>query len=402
MLRDLALTVPRRIVHRDPRRVGQRQDDAAAHHRRLRARPTAARSESAARSSRTRAGTWRAPEQRHIGYVPQEGSLFPHLTVRRNVGFGLAARGGPLPVASTSCSSSSGSAGSATATRTSSRAGSSSGSRSLARSRCARALVLLDEPFSALDASMRASVRAEVRELVRAAGTTAVLVTHDQEEALSLADQVAVIRDGHIGQHGAPRELYSRPIDPELAAFLGEANLVRGVVAAASVRTDFGELALDDGKGAQTGGEALVLIRPEQVELCPPARTRGFPARWSRSSTHGHDAVMHVRLGTTTQPVVVVRVAGQVAQRPGGRVAVVVRGPVVAWPAGDGDDCAGVSGRFAARDRDAGVVLPAPGWNDRHRDHVLAGRGRRSDRVCALATVNFERPSPPVPSAAMQ
>ncbi len=278
------------------------------------------------------AGTWRAPEERHIGYVPQEGSLFPHLTVRRNVGFGLSRAeirsgrvgellelvgistlGGRYPHELS---------------------GGQQQRVALARALAVRpSLLLLDEPFSALDASMRASVRADVRELVRAAGTTAVLVTHDQEEALSLADQVAVIRDGCIGQHGTPRELYSRPVDAELAAFLGEANLVRGVVTGASVRTDLGELPLDDGKGPGTG-DALVLIRPEQVELCPPTAGEGIAGEVVALEYHGHDAVMHVRLGTTTQPVVVVRVAGQVAQRPGGRVAVVVRGPVVAWPAG--------------------------------------------------------------------
>ena len=99
------------------------------------------------------------------------------------------------------------------------------------------------------------------------------------------------------------------------------------------MRTDLGELPLDDGRGPGTG-DALVLIRPEQVELCPPETDAGIPGEVVSLQYHGHDAVMHVRLGTTRQPVVVVRVAGQIAERPGGRVAVVVRGPVVAWPAG--------------------------------------------------------------------
>ena len=276
--------------------------------------------------------TWLAPEQRHIGYVPQEGSLFPHLTVRRNIGFGLTrpqARsgrvdellqlvgidglGGRYPHELS---------------------GGQQQRVALARALAVRPrLLLLDEPFSALDASMRASVRADVRELVRAAGTTAVLVTHDQEEALSLADQVAVIRDGQIGQYGSPRELYSRPVDPELASFLGEANLVRGVIDGALVRTDLGELALDAPTDT-AAGEAIVLIRPEQVELCPADGEEGIDGEVLALEYHGHDAVMQVRLGTAAQPVVVVRAAGQVAQRPGGRVAVVVRGPVVAWPAG--------------------------------------------------------------------
>ena len=277
-------------------------------------------------------GTWLAPEQRHIGYVPQEGSLFPHLTVRRNIGFGLARAeirsgrvdellelvgitglGGRYPHELS---------------------GGQQQRVALARALAVRPrLLLLDEPFSGLDASMRASVRADVRELVRAAGTTAVLVTHDQEEALSLADQVAVIRDGCIGQYGTPRDVYSRPIDPELAGFLGEANLVRGVVAGAYARTDLGALELDE-RVAVGGGEVLVLVRPEQVELRAPGGDEGLPGEVVALEYHGHDAVVHVRLATTPQSVLVVRVAGQVAERPGARVAVVVRGPVVAWPAG--------------------------------------------------------------------
>ncbi len=279
------------------------------------------------------AGTWRPPEERHIGYVPQEGSLFPHLTVRRNVGFGLSRgeiRSGRVGELLELVG-----IGTLGGRYPHELSGGQQQRVALARALAVRPrLLLLDEPFSALDASMRASVRADVRELVRAAGTTAVLVTHDQEEALSLADQVAVIRDGGIGQQGTPRELYSRPVDADLAAFLGEANLVRGVLAGASVRTDLGELPLDDGRGVGATGDAVVLIRPEQVELCSPTADDGIAGEVVALEYHGHDAVMRVRLGTTTQPVVVVRVAGQVAQRPGGRVSVVVRGPVVAWPAG--------------------------------------------------------------------
>ncbi len=277
--------------------------------------------------------TWLAPEARSIGYVPQEGSLFPHLTVRRNVSFGLARAerrtgrvdellefvgiaelGGRYPHELS---------------------GGQQQRVALARALAVRPqLLLLDEPFSALDATVRASVRADVRELVRAAGTTTVLVTHDQDEALSLADHVAVIRDGAIGQHGTPRELYSRPVDAQLAGFMGEANLLHGVASGPSVRTDFGELTLLDHGRGPISGDALVLVRPEQVELCSPDAGEGIPGEVVELDYHGHDAVMHVRLASDGGPVIVVRVAGHVAQRPGGRVGVLVRGPVVAWPAG--------------------------------------------------------------------
>ncbi len=146
---------------------------------------------------------------------------------------------------------------------------SSSGSRSPERSRRDRKLVLLDEPFSSLDAALRATVRAEVTRLLRAAGTTALLVTHDQDEALSLADHVAVIRDGRIGQSDTPRVLYDAPVDAELARFVGEANLIPGMLLNGSVRTAFGDLVLQGSElgSGQGSGAAVVLIRPEQVRL---------------------------------------------------------------------------------------------------------------------------------------
>src|ERR1700728_977951 len=90
-------------------------------------------------------------------------------------------------------------------------------------------IVLLDEPFASLDAHLRASVRADVQQLLRDAGTTAILVTHDQDEALSTADLVAVLRDGAIAQCDAPQDLYARPVDADMARFIGDANLVEGM-----------------------------------------------------------------------------------------------------------------------------------------------------------------------------
>ena len=103
---------------------------------------------------------------------------------------------------------------------------SSSAWRSPGRSRAGRQVLLLDEPFSSLDASLRSHVREEVHGLLREQGVTTVLVTHDQEEALSLADTVAVLRDGRIVQQGTPAELYERPADARLAHFLGAVNLI--------------------------------------------------------------------------------------------------------------------------------------------------------------------------------
>ena len=100
--------------------------------------------------------------------------------------------------------------------------------------------MLLDEPFSSLDAALRSSVRADVVRVLRAAGATALLVTHDQDEALSMADHVAVLRDGVIAQAGAPRALYEQPLDLDLARFLGEANVISGTASAGTAITPFG------------------------------------------------------------------------------------------------------------------------------------------------------------------
>ncbi len=160
--------------------------------------------------------------------MPQEGALFPHLSVAANVGFGLprsrAARQGRRRAARDGRASA----------RSRERLPHELSGGEQQRVALARALarrpeaLLLDEPFSSLDASLRARVREEVHALLREQGVTTVLVTHDQEEALSLADSVAVLRDGKIVQQGAPSELYERPVDEQLARFLGAVNLLDG------------------------------------------------------------------------------------------------------------------------------------------------------------------------------
>src|SRR5579863_440465 len=186
-------------------------------------------------------GVYVAPERRRIGYVPQEGSLFPHLTVEANVGFGLAARerrggrvAGMLGLVGL------GGLGQRYPHQLS---GGQQQRVALARALAIEpAVVLLDEPFASLDAHLRASVRADVQQIFRAAGTTAVLVTHDQDEALAIADRVAVLRDGRIAQYSAPAELYSRPVDSGLARFVGDANLLDGIRRAGLVDTVLGQL----------------------------------------------------------------------------------------------------------------------------------------------------------------
>jgi iron(III) transport system ATP-binding protein len=302
------------------------------------------------------------PERRRIGYVPQEGSLFPHLTVAGNVGFGLPARqhaarqhgarqhgtrqhGTRLRRARQSRARQSRDGQVATLLETVGLGGLgrryphqlSGGQQqrvALARALAIEpAVVLLDEPFASLDAHLRANVRADVQEIFRRAGTTAVLVTHDQDEALSIADRVAVLRGGMIAQYAPPEAIYRRPADPGLARFVGEANLLSGVVRGHEVETPLGTLPLDPAAAELgTAGQVTVLIRPEQLEMIPNGP--GISARVITYRYHGHDAVLDVQPRPETgAPPIVVRVAGGSAHPAGSAVCLRVRGPVFAWPA---------------------------------------------------------------------
>ena len=167
-------------------------------------------------------------------------------------------------------------------------------------------VVLLDEPFASLDAHLRASVRADVQRICRAAGTTAILVTHDQDEALSMADRVAVLRDGQIVQYAPPQDLYSRLADPALARFIGDANLLEGTLAGTAdgaVDTILGRLALAATVHvAADAARVTVLVRPEQLELQPldwpeavAGSQDGLAGHVVACEYYGHDAVVRVR-----------------------------------------------------------------------------------------------------------
>ena len=196
--------------------------------------------------------------------------------------------------------------------------------------------LLLDEPFSSLDASLRAHVREEVHELLREQGVTTVLVTHDQEEALSLADAVAVLREGVIIQQGSPAELYERPADEHLAQFLGAVNLIDAQLRGELAETALGTLALR-GEPAGAGGSAIVMVRPEQLEVSvreeQPAGTAllaaGLGGRVEQCRYYGHDALLHIRPDTPGAPAAArARVDGRDALPSGTPVTIAARGPV--------------------------------------------------------------------------
>jgi iron(III) transport system ATP-binding protein len=269
-------------------------------------------------------------ERRRIGYVPQEGALFPHLSVGRNVAFGLP-RGPERRSRVDELLELVGLSG----YRRRFPHQLSGGQQQ--RVALARALaigpevVLLDEPFSSLDAAMRSSVRADVLAVLRQAGTTSILVTHDQDEALSMADQVAVLRHGVIAQLDTPAALYGRPGDVDLAQFLGESNVLDGEVYGGSARTALGDLSVVAGNGSPSRGPAQVMVRPEQIRL-EETTNGGVVATVQSYEYYGHDAVVRVRPEGADLPDLVVRVTGGVPLEPGHRVGVSVLGAVVVWP----------------------------------------------------------------------
>jgi iron(III) transport system ATP-binding protein len=247
------------------------------------------------------------PERRRVGVVPQEGALFPHLSVAANVAFGLPRRGGePGRRRRERVAELLALVGLADlADRMPSQL--SGGQQQ--RVAVARALapdpdvVLLDEPFSALDAGLRAAVREDVRSALNATGATGLLVTHDQEEALSTADLVAVVRDGTVVQSAAPQQLYRAPRDLDVATFVGEAVVLPAYATGAVASTPLGHLPLLHGPVTEsTPGQ--VVVRPEQVRMVTAGT--GVPARVVGTAFYGHDASVRLQVpGPDGRPVLV-------------------------------------------------------------------------------------------------
>ena len=271
------------------------------------------------------------PERRGVGLVFQHLALFPHLDVAANVAYGLRS----LP-------------------RNERKArvhellelvdlpgverrfpdqlsGGQAQRVALARALAPRPrIVLLDEPFSSLDTSLRASLRAEVRDILRRAGITAILVTHDQDEALSLGDRVGVMFDGRIARHGPPREVYDDPGSAPVAAFVGDANRVPGVRREEAIETELGLLACSIGQGD------LALVRPEHVVV--EAAVDG-PATVVDVAYYGHDQALTVRLpsGRTVRS----RLPATQVFRPGDRVLATATAAIAAVRAKDAEGSPG-------------------------------------------------------------
>ncbi|MFS3127821.1 ABC transporter ATP-binding protein [Nocardioides sp. Bht2] len=241
------------------------------------------------------AATFRHPEKRRVGLVFQDHALFPHLTVARNVGFGLrglarAARRSRV-------------AELLDRVHLSHRAdrhphqlsGGEQQRVALARALAPDpALVLLDEPFSSLDEHLRGRVRAEIMATLRASGATAIVVTHDQDEALSIADRVVVMRNGRIEQVGTPSEVFERPANRFVATFMGDADFLPVTRDGADLRCELGSI---EGVAAEAdAGDRDVVLRPHEVML-----TANGDAEVLSLDYHGAFTLATVRLASGAQ-----------------------------------------------------------------------------------------------------
>jgi iron(III) transport system ATP-binding protein len=268
------------------------------------------------------------PERRNVGMVFQDYALFPHLNVAQNVAFGLGAwprRERRRRVAEVLDLVGLADLGRRLPTALS---GGQQQRVALARALAPEPdLILLDEPFSNLDAALRASVREDVRTILRRANQTAIFVTHDQEEALSLVDRVAVMKDGRVHQFADPQTLYTEPATRFVAEFVGEADVLPGTRAGRYlVDTPVGRLPTSR---PLVGDDVSVMVRPESLRLRPSATGSGVVAA---ISYFGHDQLVLVELPDGHQ--LRARRGPRLDIQRGDRVELQVDGPVVPF-AGD-------------------------------------------------------------------
>jgi iron(III) transport system ATP-binding protein len=203
--------------------------------------------------------------RRSIGYVAQDGALFPHLSIADNIGFGIPRRDPARGARIAELTSLMELDPAMLRRRPHELSGGQQQRVALARALARRPqLMLLDEPFSALDTSLRASTRKAVAQVLNAARMTTILVTHDQIEALSFADQIAVLQEGRLLQVGPPRELYLHPRDPVIADSMGHAIILAAQLGEGVADCPLGRIPIGN---CDRRGAAQIMLRPEQVKF---------------------------------------------------------------------------------------------------------------------------------------
>ena len=261
--------------------------------------------------------------KRKIGYVPQEGALFPHLNVADNISFGLdrsVFTKDQIRQTTKEMLNLIGLQG--FENRMPNQLSGGQQTRvALARALAIKpAIVLLDEPFSALDAALRGDLRADVIELLRKSNTTAILVTHDREEALVSADVVALMRDGQIIQQGSPEAVYSKPISPAIAISTGDALVLDATkLADGSTSYLFNQ---STGAAIESGH---VVIRPEEIKIDRLISSSSTKGRISKIDYYGHDAMVSIDIAGNSLKV---RIPGPFDYTVGEEVSLEHAGPV--------------------------------------------------------------------------
>jgi iron(III) transport system ATP-binding protein len=245
-----------------------------------------------------------APHRRGVGYVAQDGALFPHLTVEQNIAYGLRGTSRAEMRARVAELLETVSLETSFASRRPHQLSGGQQQRvALARALARRpVLMLLDEPFSALDTGLRASTRKAVAGLLTDAGVTTLLVTHDQEEALSIAHQVAVMRDGRFTQVGAPQDVYRNPADRFTAEFLGDCIALPCTVTSGVAECVLGRVPVQGADGAAT-----LMLRPEQLvatRVSDSERLDGV-GRVTATEFLGHDVLLTIEPAGDTPPLIV-------------------------------------------------------------------------------------------------
>jgi len=236
--------------------------------------------------------TWVRAEKRDIGFVFQDYALFPHLTVEQNIAFGLKKHSRKERKERVARAISTADLDGLEKRSPHELSGGQQQRVALARSIAPNPkIILMDEPFSNLDAALRSKARAEIRSILKRTGMSAILVTHDQEEALTVADQIAVMNEGNIEQTGPPVDIYRNPETSFVASFLGATNILSANAQGMCAHTSFACLDIN----TDSQGDVLLSVRPEQLSMVPPEE--GQPTgRIIRREFKGHDQLYRVQM----------------------------------------------------------------------------------------------------------